>query len=107
VGVTVIVGYKPHEGKEEELMNEVRQHVPILRGEGLATNQEPFVMRSKAGVIVEVFEWVSQEAIAKAHENVIVAAMWERYSSCCDYVPVRDLPEFQDFFAGFEAVHLD
>ena len=104
MGVVVIVGYRPHAGKEAQLLDEIRQHVPDLRAEGLATDRDVYILRSASGVIVEVFEWVSKDAIAQAHQNVLVAAMWERFASCCDYVPVNELPEVQDLFAEFSVI---
>lgn len=68
MGRFVIVAFKPKPGQEEALLAEIRQHVPTLRAEGLATGRPAYVMRAGDGTLVEVFEWVSEEAIQQAHQ---------------------------------------
>jgi quinol monooxygenase YgiN len=106
MGIIVIVAYKPKSGKEDALLQLTKEHVPILRGLGLATDRTPVVMRCEDGTIVEVFEWVSKEAIEKAHTNPEVLAMWQRYADACDCVPLNTLDESADMFAGFEPLDL-
>ena len=60
----VIVAYRPKPGKADILLAEVRDHVHLLRSEGLATDRLATVMRAKDGAIIEVFEWASPAAIA-------------------------------------------
>ena len=103
---TVIVAYRPKAGKEDVLLSEVRDHVPFLRSEGLATDRHPIVMRAKNGTIIEVFEWASAAAIQEAHGNPRVHAMWGRFAACCDYAPLNSLAEVSDLFAEFESVHI-
>jgi hypothetical protein len=105
MGDMVIVAYRPKPGREAELLELTRTHVPQLRELGLATQRTPLAMRSKDGVIVEVFEW-REGAIATAHENPAVLAMWGRYSAVCDYVPLNQLPEAADMFAQFDPIDL-
>ncbi len=101
----VIVAYRPKVGCENELLELVKDHVPFLRRLGLATDRPALVMRAKEGVIVEVLEW-KMGAIAKAHENPDVQALWAKFASVCDYVPLSELPEAKDMFAQFEAAEL-
>lgn len=103
MGEIVIVGYKPKPGREAELDALMRTHVQRLRDEGLATQRASVLMKSQDGTVVEVFEWVSQEAIDSARHNPRVVEMWEEYSEVCDYVPLTDLPEAHDLFAQFES----
>jgi hypothetical protein len=49
------------------LLVEVRDHFPPLRTAGLVTERSSIVMRTKDGTVIEIFEWVSPEAIANAH----------------------------------------
>jgi hypothetical protein len=100
--VMVIVAYRPRPGKEALLLELTRQHLPLLRAQGLATNRPSYAMRAADGTIVEVFEWKSQAAIDAAHANSAVAKMWERYTEACDYIPLKNLKEAGDLFAGFE-----
>jgi len=64
MGSISVACYKPRAGCEEALLELVRNHLPPLRSEGLVTERPSIVMRTADGTIVEVFEWVSQEAIA-------------------------------------------
>jgi len=82
MGRFVIVAFKPKPGQGEALLAEIRQHVPTLRTEGLATDRPAYVMRAGDGTLVEVFEWVSEEAIQQAHTNPAVGAMWGGLGRC-------------------------
>ncbi len=101
-GVIVIVAYRPKPEKETELLELVRSRVPTLRTEGLATDREPVIMRTRDGTIIEVSEWKSQEAIDAAHKNPNVLAMWEKFFAICDCVPFRTLAEGEEMFPNFE-----
>lgn len=105
MGAMVIVGYRPKPGCEDGLLALTREHVPILRRLGLATERPALAMRSKDGVIVEVFEW-QDGAIEKAHQHPEVMAMWGRYAEVCDYVPLSELSETKDLFAQFDPIEL-
>jgi hypothetical protein len=72
MGSISVACYKPNAGCEGALLQLVRNHLPPLRAEGLVTNRAPIVMRASDGTIIEVFEWVSQDAIAGAHSNPAV-----------------------------------
>jgi len=107
MGVLVIVAYRPHPGKEARLLELTKEHVPILRGQGLVTDRPPYAMRSEDGTIIEVFEWKSEAAIESAHTNPEVLKMWERYAEACEYIPLIKVKESSDLFAGFEPIDLD
>ncbi len=106
MGIMVIVAYRPRPGKEARLLELTKEHVPILRGQGLVTDRRPYAMRADDGTIIEVFEWNSQEAIDAAHTNPEVLKMWERYAEACEYVPLVTVKECSDMFAGFEPIEL-
>jgi quinol monooxygenase YgiN len=103
-GVCVIVAYHPKPGKEDEVLALVRSRVPNLLTEGLVTDREPVLMRSRDGTIIEVSEWKSREAIDAAHKNPNVLAMWNKFFAVCDCVPLNTLAEAQEMFAGFEPI---
>lgn len=96
--------YRPKPGCEEALLNEVRNHLPPLRAQGLVTERPSIVMRTQDGTIIEIFEWVSQEAIAGAHSNPVVLEIWKRFEAVCQYEVPANIPEFQRMFAHFEPV---
>ncbi len=106
MGSLVIVAYRPHPGAEAQLLELVKDHAPILRREGLATDFTPVVMRAADGTLVEIFEWQSAEAIASAHENAAVQVLWERFGAVCGYAPLASLEECKGLFATFKPVTL-
>ncbi|PYL54568.1 MAG: hypothetical protein DMF29_06080 [Verrucomicrobia bacterium] len=103
-GVIVIVAYRPKAGKEKELLDLVRNRVPTLRKENLATDRVPTIMRARDGTIIEVSEWKSQQAIDAAHKNPNVLAMWDKFFAVCDCVPLNTLSQSAEMFAGFEPI---
>jgi quinol monooxygenase YgiN len=103
-GVIVVVAYRPKQGKEQELLELVRARVPTLRKEGLVTDRVPTIMRSRDDTIIEVSEWKSRDAIAAAHKNPNVLAMWDKFFAVCECVPLKTLAEANDMFAGFTPV---
>jgi hypothetical protein len=103
----VVVVYRPKDGREDELLACVRDHLTVLRAEGLATDLPPLVLRAASGAIVEIFEWRSEGAIASAHANPAVQVLWGRFGACCEYAPLASLPEAQQLFSPFERLALD
>jgi hypothetical protein len=105
MGYIVIVAYKPKLGSAEALKALTKTHVPRLKHEGLVTDREAIIMEAGDGTIIEVFEWLSDEAIQKAHTNQQVLKMWAEYAEVCDYVPLNTLGEANSMFAGFKPVN--
>ncbi|MFO1323381.1 MAG: hypothetical protein U1F15_04885 [Burkholderiales bacterium] len=104
MGVMVLALFRPKPGKADDLMACMRDHLPVLRGQGLATDRPTTILRARDGTLIEIFEWVSQAAIDAAHANPEVGRLWERYAACCDYVTLADLPEARAMFPDFELV---
>jgi hypothetical protein len=96
--------YKPRPGCENALLELVRDHLPPLRAQSLVTERAPIVMRAADGTIIEIFEWVSQEAIAGAHNNPAVLDLWKRFEAACWYATPANLAEFQNMFSHFEPI---
>jgi hypothetical protein len=105
-GRIVIVAYQPLPEKEKELEALLKKHLPILRGESLATDRVPIVMKSSSDIYIEVFEWKSKAAIEKAHSNPEVLKLWAEFSKCCTYEPACKAQEVYNLFSEFEAVEL-
>ncbi|SOC54387.1 hypothetical protein SAMN05421879_103100 [Ornithinimicrobium cerasi] len=101
MGRVVIACYAPRAGREEELHHLAREHVPRLRAEGLVTGREPIISVATDGTVVEVFEWVSEAAIAAAHESAAVRAMWDEFERVSTYVPIGSLTEAARLFSEF------
>jgi hypothetical protein len=101
----VIVAYKPKAGKEAELLQLTREHVPLLRAEGLATDHPVTACQATDGTVVEVFEWEAG-GVERAHTNPAAMKLWERYAGACDYVPLATLSESSTQFASFTPIEL-
>ncbi|MBV9277048.1 MAG: hypothetical protein JOZ97_02315 [Candidatus Eremiobacteraeota bacterium] len=104
MGQVSIACYRPKPGKDAELLELTRQHIPILRAQGLVTDREPYLMRAADGTLVEVFEWKSADAIEAAHTNPEVGKLWQRYGELCDYIKLGDLAETRELFANFDPI---
>ena len=104
MGSISVACYKPRPGCEAALLELVRNHLPPLRAQGLVTERPSIVMRTADGIIIEVFEWVSQEAIAGAHSNPAVIDLWKRFEAVCTYETPSNIPEFQKMFSYFEPI---
>ncbi|SRR6266702_4372557 len=101
---TVIAAYRPKPGQDSALVALVREHLPVLRRAGLATETPPVVLRAADGTLLEIFDWISEHAVARAHEDPQVLALWERFGATCDYVKLGELPESTKLFAEFQRV---
>ena len=105
MGTIVIAVYRPNKGHESELKKLVIDHVPRLRKLGYATSRTPIAMQAEDGTILEVFEWVSKEAIDKAHGDLQIHAMWNEFNKVCTYHPVNEVDECRNMFPGFEPLY--
>lgn len=56
MGRVVIAAYRPKHGCADQLVALCREHVPLLRSEGLATSRPGMTMQAADGTLVEVFE---------------------------------------------------
>lgn len=101
MGRVVIACYAPRAGRESELHELARGHVRRLRAQGLVTDREPIIAVAADGTVVEVFEWISQEAIDAAHTNPAVRAMWEEFDDVATYVPISEVAEASSLFSDF------
>ena len=104
MGVIVMACYRPKTGKEAGLKELMKTHLPRLKAEGLVTARESIMMEAEDGTIIEVFEWLSQEAIQNAHTNPAVLQMWGEYAEVCDYVPVGTVAEANNLFSSFKPI---
>lgn len=105
MGNTVIVAYKPKPGQADNLKELMNTHLPRLKQAGLVRDKESYIMEAADGTIVEVFEWLSDEAVQQAHQNPAVLQMWSEYAEVCDYVQLNSLAEAGNLFASFTALN--
>ncbi|MGE3108176.1 MAG: ATP-binding protein [Phycisphaerales bacterium] len=104
MGVISFAAFRPKPGKDADLLAVIADRLPLLRRLGLATDREHIVVRTPSGIILEVSEWVSQDAIDAAHHTPDVLTLWNRFSACSDYLPPNDAGEFAGMFPTFPAV---
>jgi hypothetical protein len=107
MGVIVIACYRPNAGQEAALAALVREHLPILRRQGLVTERLPVTMRAGDGTVLEVFEWKCQAAIDQAHQNPAVQELWGRFAAVADYTTLAALTEASQMFAAFTPLDAD
>lgn len=105
MGRVAIIAYKPNPGKEQALRALIKKHWACLKEIGLVTNKESFVLETKDGAIIEVFEWESEQAIKNAHKHPKVQQMWRDYAEVSTYTPLNRLPETGKLFADFTPVY--
>lgn len=94
--------YKPKPGQEEALMELVNRHLPTLRELGLATDNQNYIAKSADGRIIEVFEWISANAVNAAHQHPAISDIWEKMTLVADFLPMNSLPEGSKPFVSFE-----
>lgn len=104
MGRLVIVAHTPRAGKEALLPALVEKHLRVSRAEQLVSDKPAHVMRAADGTIVEVFEWLSAEAIERAHKSPSINALWAELAAVCDSTPLAKLSECNSMFAEFESV---
>jgi hypothetical protein len=77
--------YRPQAGKEDMLIDVIRQHFPVLLAEGLVTERLPYLTQAKDGTVIEVFEWKSKAAREKAHRSEAVGRLWQKFFECAAF----------------------
>ncbi len=102
IGKIVVAAYKPRPGKGPELAALIREHIPRLRRAGLVTEREPIAAVTSDGTVIEVFEWLSEEAIASAHTHPDVQRMWAEFEACCWYETPANVADFARMFVSLE-----
>lgn len=98
--------YRPHEGKDAELRELIKEHIPTLRRLELITDRVPILVKSRNGTYIEIFEWRSAESSAQAHEHPELARVWEVMGQIADFPALESLEEITGRFPHFEPVDL-
>lgn len=104
MGRFVIAAFRPKPGLRLQLRAAVEKHWQVLNAENLVTERPSYAMEAADGTIIEVFEWRSAEAVAKAHQSPAVLALWAEFETASDYLPIAGLAEAQQPFSEFEAL---
>ncbi|MEH7305153.1 putative quinol monooxygenase [Neobacillus drentensis] len=94
--------YRPKPGKEEDLKEVLKVHIPTLREEELISSRELLTLQAADGTIIEIAEWRSTEAIEKAHQSAKVMAVWDKIGSLAELTSLSTLAEAQQPFPNFK-----
>ena len=102
----VIAMYKPTEGKRQDMLDLVKDHVPALRKYELISDRPSILMEAEDGTLLEIFEWSSAEAAEQAHEHPVIAKIWEAMGKVGTFVTLAGLAEADRSFPHFRPVDL-
>jgi hypothetical protein len=86
-----LAAYRPREGQEDALGMLLREDLATLRRRGHVTNRPAPLVRTDAGELLVVLEWASEHAVAEAHDDAEVLAVWRRKDELAEYIPPRKL----------------
>ena len=106
MSIMVIACYRPKPGKDDDLLALMKTHLPVLRAEGLVGDGPSLCGRAPDGVIVEVFQWKSRDALDAAHNNPQVLALWGQFAQVCDYTVIADVAGAKDMFTPLTPIEL-
>ncbi len=86
---TVFATYRVREGHVDEFLALVGRHGPVLRRLGLVTDEPTRVYlghekEAAAPLVIEIFEWVDEDASARAHTHPEVSQVWEAMEPLCE-----------------------
>jgi quinol monooxygenase YgiN len=104
--ITSIARYRVKRDHVDEFLDVIDRHWATLRELELVTDRDAEVYlgddRDHGGpLVVEVFEWVNDDASARAHTHPLVSAVWEAMGPLCeargdarsmDFVNLQRLP---------------
>lgn len=124
--------FMPNPGQERELEEALHDHFHALKEAGLVrcvcrpnsdaqttqpqfpnkhlcdsqtANPEPYCLRSRAGRVVEIFEWRDSEAMDEAHRNDATKATWEKLMAVSTLVPLASLGDTGQDYAHFQVIN--
>ncbi|MGI9601987.1 MAG: hypothetical protein ACR2QE_08880 [Acidimicrobiales bacterium] len=101
--VTVICTFRVKEDRLDDFLALRPEHHAALRRHELITDTptSTYLGEEQAGpgpVVVDIFEWVDEEASSRAHGLVDVGGLWEQMMPMCEDrhgMPSMNFPHFQ------------
>jgi len=85
---TVICTYRVRSDREDDFLALVRGHWPKMRELGLATEDPASIYSGRDPknrlFVVEIWDWISEDAVARAHSHPEVLALWEPMEAHCE-----------------------
>ncbi|HEY8546397.1 MAG TPA: hypothetical protein VIL36_15165 [Acidimicrobiales bacterium] len=97
--VTSLAHYRVKEGCEDQFLEILDRHEATLRELELITDREAeLYVGTEKGVdgplIVELFDWVDEDAVARAHTHPRISGVWESLAPLCEERGGRPMFEF-------------
>ncbi|WP_371372191.1 hypothetical protein [Thalassotalea aquiviva] len=105
MGKIAILAFKPKAGNFELLKRLVLEHYDLLDQQGLVSARMPVVMHNSDDIIIEIFEWSSDEAAILADMNPVVQQIWQDFEEVAERIPMAQLPEVNDLCALFSPIN--
>jgi len=99
-----IACFKPNPHMESKLIELILMHGSALRRSGYVSETPSYRAKSSDGKIIEVFEWISNEAKEKAHQDPEIKSIWDEFESICEITILGSLPESKHKFANFNSL---
>jgi hypothetical protein len=91
-------------------MGVVQEKLDFFHKMKYRTGRDPILLRSKNDpeIIIDIFEWSSEDAIAKAHKDPEVRKRWDLMEKLWirGGIPLAELSEANNSFANFEPIDL-
>jgi len=97
--------WRPHYGREHNLVALLGHQLARLRELDLVTNREPVVGRTDNDEVVVILEWVSSEAIATAETDPGIVRIMRHVVALADAVTPASVPAAREMF--FEMTPID
>ncbi|MFI6296014.1 putative quinol monooxygenase [Nonomuraea sp. NPDC050790] len=87
--ISSIARYRVKPGHEDDFLKVLDDHRTILRDLELVTDREPDVYlgaeRDLEGpLVIEIFDWIDEDASARAHTHPLVSGVWESMGPLCE-----------------------
>jgi hypothetical protein len=97
--ITSFAHYRVREDRIDDFLALVGRHGPILRRLGLITDEPTKVYlghekKSAGPLVIEMFEWTDEDAVARAHTHPEVSEVWEAMGPMCEDRDGRPAFEF-------------
>jgi predicted ATPase len=99
-----LAAYRPRSGQDDALVRLLRDDLATLRRRGHVTSRAAPLIRTERGDLLVVLEWSSEHAVADAHEDPEVLAVWRRKDGLAEYICPRELAGADVPFARWAVV---
>lgn len=105
----VIAAFRVKPGKSEELKILIEEKRKFLIENDYVTSRPNIICESFAdnNIIIEIFEWISQQKIDEVHEDKRIYEYWNKFDELCEVVglPLFEIPEAKIPFGTFHAIN--